>query len=227
MEYFSAFVLGLGGSLHCAGMCGPLLVALLPGGRGGAAGASSRAAYHGGRILTYVLLGLVLGLVGHGLHLAGWQRGLSLVAGVLLLTGGFLASRLALDAWLVRSVGWVKRLFGLGLGRRGVPSMVLLGMANGFLPCGLVYAAGLSAAASGSALSGAGAMALFGLGTLPVLLAFDRLGRHLPAAVRGRLQAAVPWIVAGVGTLLVLRGLGLGIPYLSPSTAGACPRCDP
>ena len=220
MEYLSAFVLGLGGSLHCAGMCGPLMVALLPGGRGGAA-------YHGGRILSYVLLGLVLGLVGHGLHLAGWQRGLSLVAGVLLLTGGFLASRLALDAWLVRSVGWVKRLFGLGLGRRGVPSMVLLGMANGFLPCGLVYAAGLSAAASGSALSGAGAMALFGLGTLPVLLAFDRLGRHLPAAVRGRLQAAVPWIVAGVGTLLVLRGLGLGIPYLSPSTAGACPRCDP
>ncbi|MCE2825528.1 MAG: hypothetical protein LW626_00360 [Verrucomicrobium sp.] len=66
-----------------------------------------------------------------------------------------------------------------------------------------------------------------GCGTLPVLLAFDRLGRHLPAAGRGRLQAAVPWIVAGVGTLLVLRGLGLGIPYLSPSTAGACPRCDP
>lgn len=224
MEYLSAFVLGLGGSLHCAGMCGPLMMTLLPGGRGGV---RSRAAYHGGRILTYVLLGLVLGLVGHGLHLAGWQRGLSLTSGVLLLVGGVLASRLALDAWLVRSVGWLKALFGLGLGCRGVPSMVLLGMANGFLPCGLVYAAGLTAAASGGPMSGAGAMAVFGLGTLPVLLAFDRVGRLLPAAVRGRLQAAVPWMVAGVGTLLVFRGLGLGMPYLSPSTAGACTHCVP
>lgn len=225
MEFLSALLLGLGGSLHCGGMCGPLMMALLAG-TDPAARVRSRVAYHAGRLTTYALIGLIFGLVGRGFHVAGWQRAVSMVAGVLLLIGGALASRLSLDAWLVRSVGWVKALFRLGMGRKTLGSLMFLGMINGFLPCGLVYAAGVAAAASGSPLSGVVSMVVFGLGTLPLLLAVDRLGQGLGADGRARLQKAVPWVIAGVGVLLIVRGLGLGIPYLSPSSGGACPRCD-
>ena len=225
MEYLSALVLGLGGSLHCGGMCGPLMMALLSG-TDPADRVRSRVAYHAGRFTTYALIGLVFGLLGRGFHVAGWQRAVSVVAGVLLLVGGAVASRLSLDAWLVRSVGSVKALFRMGLGRKTSASLVFLGMINGFLPCGLVYAAGVAAAASGSPLSGALSMAVFGLGTLPLLLAVDRLGQRLGAPARARLQRVVPWVVAGVGFLLIIRGMGLGIPYLSPSSGGACPHCE-
>ena len=141
-------------------------------------------------------------------------------------SGGGVASRLSLDAWLVRSVSWVKALFRLGMGRKTIGSLMFLGMVNGFLPCGLVYAAGISAAASGNPLSGALSMVVFGLGTLPLLLVVDRLGQRLGATSRARFQKAVPWVVAGVGVLLIVRGLALGIPYLSPSSEGACPHCE-
>ncbi|MEY4690776.1 MAG: hypothetical protein RIT19_1101 [Verrucomicrobiota bacterium] len=225
MEFLSALLLGLGGSLHCGGMCGPLMMALLSGADPGSR-VRSRAAYHAGRLLTYALIGLVFGLLGRGFHAAGWQRAVSVVAGVLLLVGGTIASRLSLDAWLVRSVGWVKALFRLGAGRRTLGSLWFLGMINGFLPCGLVYAAGVSAAASGAPLSGAVSMVVFGLGTLPLLLVVDRIGQRLGVAQRARLRKAVPWLVSGVGVLLIVRGLALGIPYLSPSSGGACPRCE-
>jgi len=224
MEFVSALVLGLGGGLHCAGMCGPLMMALFS-----SADAASRlrfrVAYHMGRLLTYALIGLVFGLLGRGFHVAGWQRAVSVVAGVLLLFGGALASRWSLDAWLVRSVGWVKVLFRMGLGRKTIGSLVFLGMVNGFLPCGLVYAAGVSAAASRNPLAGALSMVVFGLGTLPLLWVIDRLGQRLGPASRARCQKAVPWVVAGVGVLLIVRGLALGLPYLSPSSGGACPHC--
>jgi sulfite exporter TauE/SafE len=225
MEYVSALILGLGGSLHCGGMCGPLMMALLSG-TDSASRVRSRVAYHAGRLLTYALIGLAFGLLGRGFHGAGWQRAVSVMAGVVLLVGGTVASRLSLDAWLVRSVGWVKALFRLGLGRKTLGSLVFLGMVNGFLPCGLVYAAGVSAATSGHAMAGALSMVVFGLGTLPLLLIVDGLGQRLGAASRARLQRAVPWVVSGVGVLLILRGLALGIPYLSPSSSGACPRCE-
>lgn len=224
MEFLSALLLGLGGSLHCGGMCGPLMMALLAG-TDPATRVRSRVAYHAGRFMTYALIGLVFGLLGRGFQVAGWQRAVSVVAGVSLLVGGAVASRLSLDAWLVRSVGRVKGLFRLGMGRKTLGSLVFLGVINGFLPCGLVYAAGVAAAASGSPLSGAMSMVVFGLGTLPLLLAVDRLGQRLGAAGRVRFQKAVPWVIAGVGVLLIVRGLGLGIPYLSPSSEGACPHC--
>ena len=227
MEYFSAMVLGLGGSLHCGGMCGPLMMALFSGVGGDAVSRGrSRVAYHTGRLLTYALIGLVFGLLGRGFQVAGWQRAVSVVAGILLLVGGAVASRLSLDAWLVRSVGWVKALFRLGMGRKTIGSLVFLGMVNGFLPCGLVYAAGVSAAASGNPWSGALSMLVFGVGTLPLLLVVDRLGQRFSATSRARFQKAVPWVVASVGVLLIVRGLALGIPYLSPSSRGACPHCE-
>lgn len=220
---WTAFLLGLAGSLHCAGMCGPLAMALpaTGGGRGGFW--AGRLAYNGGRLVTYSLLGLVLGLVGKSLALAGVQRWVSIVAGVVVLSGLWLAAEGRVGLPMARGVLWIKRCLGGLLRHRTAPGAFLLGMVNGLLPCGLVYAAGAGAVAAGSWLEGVAYMGVFGLGTFPMMLALGLSGRALSLPWRLRLQRWVPWSIGMVGALLVLRGLSLGIPYFSPDlVAGTC-----
>jgi hypothetical protein len=225
---WTALVLGLAGSLHCAGMCGPLALALPAGGGGRARFVAGRLAYNGGRLATYAALGAALGLAGRSLALAGVQRGVSVAAGLLLIAGVWLlphAAGAAGPAW--RVVGWLKRALAGLLRRPGLPALGLLGLLNGLLPCGLVYAAGAASLAAGGAGAGALYMVVFGLGTVPMMLGLGLGGRAFPVAWRLRLTAAVPAVVGVVGGLLVLRGLALGIPWLSPAATGACPHCSP
>ncbi len=220
---WAALILGLAGSLHCAGMCGPLALALPHPGRGMAGFVAGRVLYQLGRILTYALLGTASGAMGQSLAMAGIQRWVSLAAGVLVLSGLMATAWDAPAAWLGRGTMRVKGWLGWSLRRRTLGSLVVLGMVNGLLPCGLVYAAAVVAATAGGAMAGAGAMALFGLGTVPVMLGIGLGGRALPASWRGRMSSMVPASLALVGMMLVLRGMALGIPYLSPDVAaGSC-----
>ncbi len=224
---WTALLLGLAGSLHCAGMCGPLALALPAGAGGRGQFVAGRLAYHGGRVITYALLGAALGLAGRSLALAGVQRGVSVAAGLLLIAGVWLLPRAGGAGAAVRGGGGLQRAPGGLLRRPGLPSLGLLGLLNGLLPCGLVYAAGAASLAAGGAGAGALYMAVFGLGTVPMMLALGLGGRALPVTWRLRLTTAVPAVVSLVGGLLVLRGLALGIPWLSPAAAGACPHCVP
>lgn len=224
---WTALLLGLAGSLHCAGMCGPLALALPSGGGGRARFLAGRLAYNGGRLVTYGALGAALGLAGRSLALAGVQRGVSVAAGLLLIAGVWLLPRVGGAGPVFRFVGGLKRALAGLLRRPGLSSLGLLGLLNGLLPCGLVYAAGAASLAAGGAEAGALYMVVFGLGTVPMMLALGLGGRALPVTWRLRLTAAVPAVVCVVGGLLVLRGLALGIPWLSPSASGACPHCAP
>ena len=217
MEYATPFLLGLLGSLHCAGMCGPLAVAVSASG-GGSHPATGRLLYNLGRIGTYTVLGALFGLFGRGLAIAGFQRWLSLTAGVLILAGLVASTRRSPTGLLLRAVGFLKSAFGRLLGRGTLGSRVLLGSLNGLLPCGLVYVASASAAATGSPLVGAAWNLAFGLGTLPLMLAITLAGGRMPFVWRLRLQHFIPTNVAVTGAMLVLRGLALGIPYLSPAS---------
>ena len=217
MEYATPFLLGLLGSLHCAGMCGPLAVAVSASG-GGSHPATGRLLYNLGRIGTYTVLGALFGLFGRGLAIAGFQRWLSLTAGVLILAGLVASTRRSPTGLLLRAVGFLKSAFGRLLGRGTLGSLVLLGSLNGLLPCGLVYVASASAAATGSPLVGAAWNLAFGLGTLPLMLAITLAGGRMPFVWRLRLQRFIPAGVAVTGAMLVLRGLALGIPYLSPAS---------
>jgi sulfite exporter TauE/SafE len=217
MEYATPFLLGLLGSLHCAGMCGPLAVAVSASG-GGSHPATGRLLYNLGRIGTYTVLGALFGLFGRGLAIAGFQRWLSLTAGVLILAGLVASTRRSPTGLLLRAVGFLKSAFGRLLGRGTLGSRVLLGSLNGLLPCGLVYVASASAAATGSPLVGAAWNLAFGLGTLPLMLAITLAGGRMPFVWRLRLQRFIPAGVAVTGAMLVLRGLALGIPYLSPAS---------
>ena len=222
---WTAFMLGLAGSLHCAGMCGPLALALPATGRGYAGFLTGRLAYNLGRLTTYSLLGVVSGLLGRSLTLIGVQRWISLGAGALILAGLLLSRRVGTGTPMIRAVARLKSAFGGLLQRRTVTSLGLLGLLNGLLPCGLVYAACVGAAATGSLATGVGYMALFGLGTVPLMLGLGFSGRAFPVRWRFKLQQLVPVSLALVAVLLILRGLALGIPYLSPDLAATCAHC--
>ncbi len=233
IELGAAFLLGLLGSAHCAGMCGPIALALAGGGEPRARFLLTRSLYNAGRVLTYVALGLLVGLLGHALRLAGWQQGLSIAAGVALLLGAIFYLRGAPGWWhppaaLTRGFARLQGVWGRLMARRSAGGLFGLGLLNGLLPCGLVYAALAGAAATGSAAGGAAFMLVFGLGTFPAMLAISVFGHALAPALRRRLNALIPAGLALMAGLLILRGLGLGIPYLSPAydaTTGAAACC--
>jgi uncharacterized protein len=216
MELWTAFILGLVGSLHCAGMCGPLALALPGAGASGLAFHLGRAAYNVGRVTSYALIGLVFGLVGRTLMLAGVQRWASLLAGAVVLLALLPATRVGLGLPAIKSVAWIKAGFASMLRHRSVSAMYLLGVLNGFLPCGLVYVAAAATLSLQSVASAAGYMVAFGVGTIPMMLGIALVGRNVQMAVRFKYQKLVPVCLVLMGTLLILRGLSLGIPYISP-----------
>lgn len=226
MELWTAFLLGLAGSAHCAGMCGPLALALP---RGTVAGwwghAAGRLAYNLGRVVTYGALGWVFGWVGRSLALAGVQRWVSIGLGGALLAGVFLSGRAGLRWPNVMALPVVRRWFGRLWRSPGVGAFILLGGLNGLLPCGLVYAACAGAAVSGGGLAGVEYMMVFGLGTVPMMLGLALAGGAVQVPLRARLQKAIPVCLGLMGVLLIVRGLGLGIPYLSPDLSGPAPCC--
>jgi sulfite exporter TauE/SafE len=225
MEFTTALVLGLVGSLHCAGMCGPLALALPPAGKTATGHAAGRLAYNGGRIVTYCALGLLFGLLGKTLLLAGVQRWLSIALGVALLVGLFASRQLALWRPMASLVERVKARMSFLLRRRSWAALFGLGLLNGLLPCGLVYVAGAGATATGSLVHGAIYMAAFGFGTIPMMLALSLSGRLIPFSLRLRLLKVVPVAVFLLASLLILRGMGLGIPYVSPTLSGGGASC--
>lgn len=222
MIWVTAIALGLVGSLHCAGMCGPLALALPMTGSSRTTFVAGRLAYNLGRILTYCALGAVFGLLGQTIAFAGFQRWISIIAGVAILAGLLLSTRFATSLPVARFVTRIKSGLGSLLRQRSLFATLALGSLNGLLPCGLVYAACAGAVATGGLLSGAEYMAAFGLGTVPMMLGIGLIGQKLQFTLRFKLQRLIPASVAVVAVLLILRGLSLGIPYISPElTAGA------
>jgi sulfite exporter TauE/SafE len=208
--------LGLAASLHCAQMCGPIVFCVTQSGRP----VAGQIAYNTGRIFTYAALGAVAGGVGSGVtRLAGVEQTAAIVAGAFMILAGALmvgASRRTLvqiERWrmpraLTRSIG--RLLLAPGAGRR-----LGLGALMGFLPCGLIYAALLKAAAAGSPGAGAVSMAAFGLGTAVSLFAAGLFSGAIRARL-GRWSGAVAAAaVIGMGMFLVWRGVMARVPGMN------------
>jgi len=225
MELWTAFTLGLVGSLHCAGMCGPLALALPPAGAKASTYVFGRIAYNLGRLVTYCALGLVFGLLGKSLSLVGVQRWVSIALGVALLMGLFASRKLALWRPVTALVEQLKSRMGSLLRRRSLDALLVLGLLNGLLPCGLVYVACAAATTTGDLFNGALYLLAFGVGTVPMMLAISLSGKLVPFSIRWKLLRAVPLAIFLLGSLLILRGLSLGIPYVSPDLSGAAAAC--
>lgn len=216
----SAIALGFASGFHCIGMCGPIALSM---------GLTKKQAtnfylqnltYQFGRIFTYSLLGAILGIIGEGFEMAGFQQYLTIVAGILLIImalfsfgGKDFASKIP---FLSKFLYSVKLNLGKLLQKADYRSRFSTGVLNGFLPCGMVYMALTASLASGGVWQGASYMALFGLGTLPFMFAVVLAGNLMNQAFRVKVLKAVPVIMIILGGLFILRGLELGIPYISP-----------
>jgi len=219
MHIWIGFVMGFVGSLHCLGMCGPIVL-VLPRSAAPLTSLLGRLLYNLGRTVTYAFMGLIMGFIGELISLAGYQQALGIVVGSLMVLAGLFPGRIArlltpgegLGPWL----GKLKSALG-GLFQKGtLVSLFTIGLLNGFLPCGLVYAALGASLAAGGLVPGVLLMVMFGLGTIPALLALSYAGDLLTLGLRRRLQRLLPLALVIMGLLFILRGLALGIPYLSP-----------
>ena len=217
---WAAFTLGFVGSMHCVAMCGPLALAVPAGKSVSWRWVYLRLSYQFGRILSYSFLGVLVALLGKSFSLAGWQQGLSILSGLLLLALAF--SSVKVENWLTQNSlshflqQNLKKLLHIALKKGGGIAHFGMGVFNGLLPCGLVYAALAGAMMSGNALAGMGWMVVFGLGTLPALTGILVLGNLKPFKASRIWRLAGPALSLTLGLMLILRGLNLGIPYLSP-----------
>jgi sulfite exporter TauE/SafE len=209
------------GSLHCAGMCGPLILLTPVVGNMPSSILASRALYHLGRITTYTVIGLIFGLIGQSIILAGFQRWLSFIVGILMLTLLLLA--IPLKSQLTRIPFSIKSLFAKFLRQRSYTSIFALGAANGLLPCGLVYMAATASIATGNIPQAAAYMTLFGIGTLPTLLAISFAGEHFNLRRFPALQKLGPVCAALVAVLLIARAQPKTL--FAPQETVSCPAC--
>jgi uncharacterized protein len=217
---FAALISGLIGSFHCLGMCGPIVLMLPRPAASRGAYVMNRLYYNLGRIVTYSILGAICGLLGHLVVLAGFQQTLSIAAGIAILLGIFLPSRIARQvspSIMTNISDKIRTLWGRLLNSHSVGSLFLIGLLNGLLPCGLLYVALAAATTTGSILRGVIYMALFGLGTVPMLLILSLFGRLMPSGMRKMALRLLPIGAVLIALLLILRGLSLGIPYISPN----------
>ena len=219
MDFWQPLIIGLLGSFHCMGMCGPIAVSLPLNQNSWGTRILCGVVYNLGRVSTYVFLGLIFGLLGFGIHLWGIQQRVSIgIGGIMIISVAFpvLFHGSKLTGGLDSLFSGFKRYFGRFFGFRTYLSTWAIGMLNGLLPCGLVYIALAGALISDSPLNGALYMMAFGLGTIPALLALSLVGNFISMTFRRKVQKGVPFFIILIGVLFVLRGMNLGIPYISP-----------
>lgn len=226
------FVLGLFSSMHCVGMCGPLAMALPVHHLPAVKRFTALLLHQLGRVVTYASLGLLFGFAGRHIYIAGFQQWFSMGIGVLVL------ALLILYYYYKKNIqpsfmqAFYKKVQGaiivLLKSPKNIFTYLLLGMANGLLPCGMVYVAIAAALTSSTVTHGVLFMIMFGLGTLPAMLAMSYFGTSLSLNVRQAMRKAVPYGIALMAAVLILRGMNLGIPFISPvlqSAPGAAVDC--
>lgn len=203
-------------------MCGPIALSLPYQDVTKVKAAANVLLYNFGRITTYALIGLIFGLIGKSIALAGFQQGLSIAIGVLLLLAAF--SIVNVEKQLVK-LPFLDVLFKkvrtrlaylLNQKDRKKSTLYAVGFFNGFLPCGLVYMAIVGAISTGDVLSGSFYMAIFGIGTLPTMVSMALVGNLISLNFRRNIQKIIPFMLFAFAVLFILRGLNLDIPYLSP-----------
>lgn len=218
---YTALSLGLLSGFHCVGMCGPIAFSLGLDANNKFKFYTQNALYQLGRISTYTILGGILGIVGKSFNIAGYQKEISIFAGILLLLLVLLPGKTTeiggnfkpINKFMVK----IKIFLGKFIGRKDNTSRYLTGILNGFLPCGAVYVALTSSIAAGGIVQGMIFMALFGLGTFPFMFITALAGKIISSKIRTKVLKIFPYFIAVLGILFILRGLGLGIHMISPS----------
>ncbi len=216
----TALLLGLGTSLHCIGMCGPIALSLGLKAENVLKFTTKNLTYQLGRVTTYSLLGLIIGVLGKGISLVGFQQYLTIIAGVLMIAMVLIPRNLSQGnsrfSFLNKALIKLKTTLGEFIRKRNYSSLFTTGMLNGLLPCGPVYIALTGSLVAGSLAGSALFMALFGLGTIPLMFLTVLAGNVISLNTRNKMLKIFPYLMVVIGILFILRGLDLGIPFVSP-----------
>lgn len=214
---WTAFLLGFLGSFHCLGMCGPFALAVSAKDR--SRYLKNKLIYNFGRTITYSGLGAGIGLLGFSLALAGIQQWISISMGILIVVMAFSykrSERMVAQSGLFGAVGKLRQALGKYLKKGGTSAFFITGLLNGFLPCGMVYLALIASLAMQSPFYGAAYMFFFGMGTIPMLISVMVTQQMVASSIRNKLIKGMPYFAMFIGILFIVRGMGLGIHYLSP-----------
>jgi sulfite exporter TauE/SafE len=230
---YSALLLGLISSLHCMGMCGPIAMMLPVDHNNPAKKAAQILLYHFGRMTAYGSLGLLFGVVGRGFYLAGLQQQASIIAGIVMIAIVLLPekqlAKYNFSRPVYRIISKIKTRLGSQFRKRNNKALFITGLLNGYLPCGLVYAALFGALAMQNIALSIAYMLMYGLGTIPLMSLVVYTSSLLKNTWRNSITKIVPYVAAGIGMWFIVRGLGLSIPYLSPGNVslfiGGMPDC--
>jgi sulfite exporter TauE/SafE len=215
-----ALSLGFLGSFHCIGMCGPIALTLPVQHLTGAKKLAGILLYNVGRITAYAVLGMIFGWLGQQFYLGGLQQWLSITVGSLLLlmvllnyvVGKRIQGTHLLNGFTTR----IKTILGGLLRQQRFRTLYAIGFFNGLLPCGLVYLGIAGSVATGDVEKGILFMSAFGAGTLPAMMAVTYFSNLISLSVRNKMRNMIPYVIGIMGILLIMRGLNLGIPYISP-----------
>lgn len=218
---YTAFIFGLISSFHCIGMCGPIAMMLPVDRENQAKKVTQILTYHFGRLTAYASIGLIFGLLGRGLYLAGFQQKMSIFIGVAMIAVVLIPEKVFakynFSKPVFKLISKIKTTLGGQFKNKSYKSLFTIGLLNGFLPCGMVYVALFGAIAMQNEFYGVLYMILFGLGTVPVMSSVVYINSFLTIPVRNKIQKIIPFVAVIIGILFIFRGLGLGIPYISPS----------
>ena len=218
---YTALFFGLISSLHCIGMCGPIAMMLPVDHKNPTKKAVQILTYQLGRITSYGMLGLFFGLLGKGLFLAGFQQRLSIVVGVLMIVIALVPDRVFsqynFSKPIYKVIATIKSKLGAQFKRKSPDALFTIGLLNGLLPCGMVYAALFGAIAMQNTMLSVSYMLLYGLGTIPLMSGVVYASSFITQPFRNKVQKIIPLVTIIIGTLFILRGLGLNIDYVSPS----------
>ena len=218
----AAFTMGLIGSFHCVGMCGPLALSLPINSDSFWSKFSGALLYNAGRIVTYSMFGFVFGVIGKSFALFGFQQWLSVMLGVIIILFIVLPKHITgfkKKNFVLNFFEQLRSSLGQLFFKKNSSSLFSIGLLNGLLPCGLVYMAAAGAVATGDIASSIFFMAFFGLGTLPIMWSVTFFGNYVSISIRQKIRKAYPYMMMLMACLLILRGMGLGIPYVSPKVA--------
>lgn len=222
MELITALTIGLVGSLHCIGMCGPIAISIPLHKQNWFLKISGGILYNSGRIITYGVLGAIFGLLGRGIKVAGLQQWASILIGVIMILSVIFPlvfkEKISIEkiftGYAGRLIGSFRKLFM----NQSLPSLFFIGLMNGLLPCGLVYMAIAGALNTNDVVMGVAFMVMFGIGTTPALLIVSLVGNVISIGFRNKVKRLIPVFIVILGLLFILRGMNLGIPYVSPKS---------
>lgn len=218
---YSALIFGLISSLHCVAMCGPIALMLPIDKHKPAKRVVQMMTYHIGRLSAYASLGLLFGLLGRGFFMAGFQQKLSILVGIIMISIAVIPERkfakFNFSKPIYTLLSRIKSALGKQFKSKSYKALFTIGLLNGYLPCGMVYAALFGALTMSTLFSSISYMILYGLGTIPLLVLVTQIAQFTTFNFQ-KMQKLIPIVLITIGVLFVLRGSGIAIPYLSPNT---------